>query len=335
MKRFKWNRIAGYLFVTFLLLALTTTCKWPDVVDDNPEITLYILPSPVSGGTYELLEMRAVTEGEIPENAKYVWDFGDTSDKLELLNNNTASHLYFLPGTYIITIELFDNESGELIDKTTASAEISWNVYNLVHQYQYLQIDFMYNARMATDFYNENIPDQDIVSYGGFEITNRKELEGTTEDCPLTWDDHQFAATIGYTGRNIANQLVTRTGTITGELNEDGTEVTKLEAHQTDIIEVPLEGSPGEYTTMTRYTQLSLKNIPHIVISILPPYEVKYGTTGPAVNPLVLSHTNYYHSVGDEDWTLSQYVDYYEVLYDDPVQIPELYLYFTGPLFLE
>ena len=80
-----------------------------------------ISKSGVIGKKYTFI---AIHNGQAPKNgkAKFVWDFGDSSPVITVMNDSLVNHTFTKAGTFTINVQIFDDT--KLILKGSANAEI-------------------------------------------------------------------------------------------------------------------------------------------------------------------------------------------------------------------
>lgn len=94
--------------------------QWIPVVSAS----LSIEPLKASGVKDEAVALTAKLEGGSPESVKYLWDFGDGSSEVSVLNTTGVEHTYAQDGVYEVTLRAYDLKysPGRLIG--TARAEV-------------------------------------------------------------------------------------------------------------------------------------------------------------------------------------------------------------------
>ena len=90
-------------------------------------IPLSIDPNPLQGMPNIDHKLTARSKGAAPKTSKYIWDFGDGSSKVTVLNDSTVKHNFTKEGTFNVKVELYDSANKKLTDATSV-AEISKNV---------------------------------------------------------------------------------------------------------------------------------------------------------------------------------------------------------------
>jgi hypothetical protein len=91
-------------------------------------IPLTIDPNPLQGLPNIDHKLTARSKGTAPKSSKYIWDFGDGTSKVTVLNDSVASHSFSKVGIFNVKVELYDNSSGKKITEAVSVAEISNNV---------------------------------------------------------------------------------------------------------------------------------------------------------------------------------------------------------------
>ncbi len=106
---------------------------------------------------------RVNSNGVAPKNAKYIWHFGDGSSEVVTYNDSTESHTYTYPGTYKLSVEIYDNAAGKLAGVATATTVIKaggiWDVL-------YAQ------TRVTVQFGGENTYSNGMTESDSWEINN-------------------------------------------------------------------------------------------------------------------------------------------------------------------
>jgi len=91
-------------------------------------IPLSIDPNPLQGLPNTDLKLTARSKGSAPKSSKYIWDFGDGSSKVTVLNDSTVMHKFTKEGTFNVKVELYDNSANKKLTEASSAAEISKNV---------------------------------------------------------------------------------------------------------------------------------------------------------------------------------------------------------------
>ena len=91
-------------------------------------IPLSIDPNPLQGLPDTDHKLIARSKGSAPKSSKYIWDFGDGSSKVTVLNDSTVAHTFTKEGTFNVKVELYDNSANKKLNEATSVAEISKNV---------------------------------------------------------------------------------------------------------------------------------------------------------------------------------------------------------------
>jgi len=88
-------------------------------------IPLLINPDPLVSEPNKANKLTASTKGTAPKSAKYVWDFGDGSSPVSVVNDSTVNHTYTKEGKFTIKVELFDNSTNKKLTEKKSVATIS------------------------------------------------------------------------------------------------------------------------------------------------------------------------------------------------------------------
>jgi hypothetical protein len=117
--------------------------------------TLYIQPDPLKGIANTDYTFYGRTNGSLPANSKFEWDFGDNTPKVIKNNDSTAIHKYEYPGDYIITLKLTDNAEKKEIGTAYSNVEIK-NKYETLfiepeHLYGEINKEYTFIARTNGD----------------------------------------------------------------------------------------------------------------------------------------------------------------------------------------
>lgn len=85
---------------------------------------LTIDPNPLLGEPAKEYKLTARSKGSAPKSSKFVWDFGDGTSAVTMLNDSTVKHTFEKEGTFTVKVEMYDNATNKKITETTGKAEI-------------------------------------------------------------------------------------------------------------------------------------------------------------------------------------------------------------------
>jgi hypothetical protein len=86
---------------------------------------LVIDPNPLTGEPAKEYKLTAMSKGTAPKSSRFVWDFGDGTSSVTMLNDSTVKHTFAKEGIFNVKVELYDNSSNKKIAEATATATIS------------------------------------------------------------------------------------------------------------------------------------------------------------------------------------------------------------------
>jgi len=109
---FKNGNIINNQFIDF---------KWINV----NYIPLNINPNPLLSEPNKANKLTAATKGKAPKSAKYVWDFGDGSSPVSVVNDSIVNYTYTKEGKFTIKVELYDNSTNKKLIEKKSVATIS------------------------------------------------------------------------------------------------------------------------------------------------------------------------------------------------------------------
>ena len=107
--------------------SLNAASKYLDfklIVINRDFAELKINPNQIIGEPDKEIELSAESTSKPPDNAKYVWTFGDGTAEVINLNNNTVKHKFAKVGDYSVNVKLYDNTTGKLLGSATSIAKI-------------------------------------------------------------------------------------------------------------------------------------------------------------------------------------------------------------------
>lgn len=115
-------------------------------------LTLSIDPDPLNGIINQECTFNTVAMG-LPGDFKFVWNFGDNTPEVTIINDTKAVHKYQYPGDYIITLKLFDNADNSLIRTVYSTARIKsmYETLFIEPEHLYGQIDKEYKFIARTN----------------------------------------------------------------------------------------------------------------------------------------------------------------------------------------
>jgi len=123
------ENILGYYIVGWRSNSLNDDGRYRNEYIDFKWIRVYfskleISPNPIIGGPDQDLTITAKSYGSAPENAKYVWNFGDGSAEITMLNDSIVTHNFENTGDFQVELKLYDNSNNKLVSSATAAANI-------------------------------------------------------------------------------------------------------------------------------------------------------------------------------------------------------------------
>jgi hypothetical protein len=95
--------------------------KWFDVYYSK----LKISPNPIYGQPDREVTMMAMSDGTAPAKSKYVWNFGDGTKEVTVVNDSTVTHKFAKEGPLSVGVKLYDTSTGKITGTASASANIS------------------------------------------------------------------------------------------------------------------------------------------------------------------------------------------------------------------
>jgi hypothetical protein len=197
---------------------------------------LEILPNPITGAPNDEITITASTGGTAPNNAKYVWNFGDGSSEVTVKNDSIVTHKFSKEGDYTLSVKLYDNADNRLVGQATATANIGAGILHNLQNMNYviitLRVDITTNQQNQSWVNIDNAP---LPPY-----TDKPKA------CQLIWDGSSFSATYDYKGDTE------KSGTISGTMSADGLTVETITCSQKQV-----------YTTVITYQDISANNIPY------------------------------------------------------------------------
>lgn len=121
-----------------------TDFKWININKQN----LKIDPDPLDGEPNKEYTFTAHSKGTAPVNAKYIWNFGDNTAPVTVNNDSTVKHTFTTEGTFIITVELYDN-TNKLVGTASSNANISkvGDLLSQLHAMTRFWVDCSFNFR--------------------------------------------------------------------------------------------------------------------------------------------------------------------------------------------
>lgn len=108
--------------------------KWLNVFYSKLEID----PSPILGEPQKDIVITAKSYGTAPKNAKYVWNFGDGTKEVTVLNDSLITHSFDKKGNYQVDLKLYDNSTGKLVSSAKATANIDVSLFAMTEWRSFL-----------------------------------------------------------------------------------------------------------------------------------------------------------------------------------------------------
>ncbi|MCX6152011.1 MAG: PKD domain-containing protein [Ignavibacteriales bacterium] len=200
----------------------------------------YIDPPKINAEPDEPLTFYARTNGSAPNNAKYVWTFGDDTPDVIKINDSTVTHTYTREGYFSIQCNLYDNTTGQLVSLAFSYADIIIGdlseLLSCTKMYIHLRCHFNW------------LPEKCVSCGGDMVFLNQAD---TIPSMQLKWSGTSF--TYNYNFVLVYGQDSSfYTGSISGKVSSDVTEVENLIATQT-------YWSPPDYEVKD---ELELQNLP-------------------------------------------------------------------------
>ncbi|MCX6152012.1 MAG: PKD domain-containing protein [Ignavibacteriales bacterium] len=97
--------------------------------------SLRIDPNPIAGKPNEDVTITARTNGTAPQNAKYVWTFGDETSEVTKNNDSVVVHKFTKEGEFSVEVKLYDNSNNKLVGSATTTAKINnVNIIDILHK---------------------------------------------------------------------------------------------------------------------------------------------------------------------------------------------------------
>lgn len=177
--------------------------KWFKVYNSK----LTIEPNPIEAELDEEIEFEALFEGALPASVKYVWDFGDGKKKQTVLDDNTITYKYKKEGEYEITLELYDNNKNQLIDKVSAQAKIIKTSGDLAKLKKSKHVD----VRSTFEYYASK---REYEHSGAFQFirSNKDNIQ---------WSGNSFTLTQNYEDSDNTGYKTIWTETVSGTVSND------------------------------------------------------------------------------------------------------------------
>lgn len=254
-----YSKKTGVVDVNGNLIDLFIDFKWFNVYYSS----LKISPNPITGAPDDEITITASTGGMPPKNAKYVWNFGDGSAEVTVENDSIVKHTFSKEGNFDVVLKLYDNSANKLVGQATATANIVNGILSTLHACKTVMITFY-----------ADIIDNEGNFMGGASIRN-DELNSPNY-YPLVWNGASFSVTFDH-----SNADITKKGSITGTMSDDGYIVKTLTAHYNYV----------DYLNNI-VTDLTVTNVPYDVqqgYSYV--YNPVYKIEGPSVGQYISSYS--------------------------------------------
>lgn len=300
------NKIGFYIFAKrsgvvdqySALRNLFVDFKWLNVYYSK----LKIDPDPIAGEPDKEIEITARSGGTAPNNAKYVWNFGDGSAEVSVSNDSIVRHKFSSEGIFDVMVKLYDNSNNMMVAADTVKANIAKGILSRLQKCQYATIQF--SADMLT---NEGF------SFGGIHLTNRPPTLSTGGNCPLVWGGASFSAKVDYTAKTSQpGETQHITGTIGGTMSANGLIVTNLTAHLTTETN----------TAQTTNQDISVLNVPYD--QNRPSYQI-FEIKSPTVRQYVSAFA---WELVYFDGAVQKVRNVASINYNNPDDVPRLSIYF-------
>jgi len=108
----------------------------------NKYETLFIDPEHLYGKVSQEYTFNARTNGDIPTDYKFIWDFGDGTPAVTRIRDSTVTHTFTKDGDFYIYVTLFDNAAGQLINSKGANVTMTSGLLEKVKASEWVSLVF-------------------------------------------------------------------------------------------------------------------------------------------------------------------------------------------------
>jgi hypothetical protein len=271
--------------------------------------SLSISPNPIVAEPKEEIIITASSMGTAPQNARYVWDFGDGSKPVTVKNDSIVEYKYSDEGEYTVKVELFDQSSNKLVGTAFAEANIASGILGELHKCQWVSIDF--NASIKSN--------NDIVSFSMLMIDNSPPW-GSEINHAIQWNGTSFHVSFDYTYTTLIDEITyNQKGTISGEVSANGNVIKNITATYHSV---------GDNSDVWK-NEISAIDIPYDVTYEYNEFSPRFSVEGPQTKNHILSYDirhEFFNSVTGEPGVL--YI--VDTDYNDPDDVPYIHITFSG-----
>ncbi len=180
---------------------------------------LVIEPAAVGAEPGDTISFTAHTDN-LPAHPRYSWDFGDGISGDEA-NSSQVSHQFTEAGRYTVSLALFDDDTGEIIDRATAEVNIqpeSKDLLNLLHNFSVFNLTFN-----STNIYQDW-----LVSKGESTVSNNNGMDipwaWGGDNMIITWEGTSFTGTLLHLNPDDRGRI----DEVNGIVSADGTTVESI-----------------------------------------------------------------------------------------------------------
>jgi len=269
---------------------------------------LQIDPDPIVAEPGEEVEITARSGGTAPDNARYVWNFGDKTKEVTVKKDSTVTHRFAKEGDYTVTVELYDDDTDKLLGYVAAEANIANGILSRLKRYQYVSIDF------GGDFIGNN----ESVTLSSLSIDNSPPW-GSSLSYPIEWSGASFRVSFQYNGELFSGEKYVTNGSIQCTLSANGLKIVSLSANQ-------LTSYPESKDVFTK--NISLRDLTYDPSYTYDEYNPRFSNEGPSVSSNIVSFVTQWEFIdsdGNPFTLVSQSCDY-----SNPEDEPYLYVTFSG-----
>ncbi|MBN1924482.1 MAG: PKD domain-containing protein [Prolixibacteraceae bacterium] len=276
--------------------------KWFDVYYSK----LKIDPDPIVAEPGEEVEITARSWGTAPNNASYVWNFGDNTKEVTVKRDSTVTHRFMKEGDYTVTVQLYNDDTNTLLGYVGAEANIAPGILSRLKRFQYVSIDFN----------GDLICNNDMVSLS-LSIDNSP--PGVAANYPIDWSGVSFSVNYTYNWELFSGEKVKTEGNIQCTMSANGLKVVSLSAHEVNTY--PETGDIFTY-------DISARDVPYDPSYMYDEYTPRFRNEGPTVSSNIVSYSSrwdFTDSDGNPQSLMCQSADY-----NNPDDAAYIYITFSG-----